>query len=43
MMVMHFENAEHRAYYEKEDPAHLGFVSSIKPHIQALQVVDIDA
>lgn len=40
--VAEFESEDDRAYYLKEDPAHLEFTSSLGPIIQNVRVVDFE-
>ncbi|KAH7245254.1 hypothetical protein BKA59DRAFT_511208 [Fusarium tricinctum] len=43
MIIIFFENVEHRDYYAKSDPAHLALVAGLSPVLNGLQVLDIEA
>ncbi|KAI9757461.1 MAG: hypothetical protein M1815_000987 [Lichina confinis] len=38
--VVEFETEQDRTYYAKEDPAHLDYVKSVMPVLEAITVVD---
>ncbi|KAM0266195.1 hypothetical protein ACHAPA_007196 [Fusarium lateritium] len=43
MIITAFESTEHRDYYAKSDPAHLTLSAGIRPVLEGIQVLDIDA